>query len=192
MPGVKKAAVPGTDSSSPCAHHTGKEPWQLAPHVWAEAAKLLCPWPRFATCQRKAKCCRMIKQEPWTGAHFIGCGNERWWFGTSLTTMFGIKWTISSGGRKPTEAFNETCRKHWEMENVPTSSVLAGLHDFSEWLISVFSELQCWYWIPETKWNTNPLWKSHVQSYSTHQLPVPKNSSWGKSISDRLHQTSPA
>lgn len=85
VPGVKKAAVPGTDSSSPCAHHTGKEPQQLAPRLWAEAAKLLRPWPRFATCQTKAKCCRMIKQEPWTVARFIGHGNERWWFGTSLT-----------------------------------------------------------------------------------------------------------
>lgn len=64
VPGVKKAAVPGTDSSSPCAHHTGEEPRQLAPRLRAEVAKLLRPWPRFATCQRKAKCCRMIKQEP--------------------------------------------------------------------------------------------------------------------------------
>lgn len=85
VPGVKKATVPGTDSSSPCAHHTGEEPRQLAPRLRAEAAKLLRPWPRFATCQRKAKCCRMIKQGPWTSARFIGRGNERWWFGTSLT-----------------------------------------------------------------------------------------------------------
>lgn len=103
--------------------------------------------------------------------------------------MFGTQWTISSGGRKPTRASSETCRTRREKQNVPTSSVLAGLRDFAEWLIS---ELQCWYWIPETKWNTNPLWNSHVPSYSTHRLPVLKNSSWGKSISDRLHQTSPA
>ncbi|GAA6083026.1 uncharacterized [Tachysurus ichikawai] len=77
VPGVKKAALPGTDSSSPCAHHTGEEPRQLAPRLRAEAAKLLRPWPRFATCQREAKCCRMIKQEPWTGARFIGRRNER-------------------------------------------------------------------------------------------------------------------